>query len=155
MYLRRHMDSQGFVSLEFIAGFNRVKNLSADLEMIKYVCQHSGVIEYRVGEDGQDRLRRRDGWAQWVLNMSERDASAQNDGPKELHQPAVQFPTGMDQPKASQWTPMPSAAPFNNGSYAQANGEYPGHQDAAPVAIETAAGMGDADGVKSTKAVSL
>jgi hypothetical protein len=57
MFLRRRMDSQGFVSLEFIAGFNRIKHLSTDLELIKLVCQQSSVVQYRTGEDGQDRLR--------------------------------------------------------------------------------------------------
>ncbi|KAF2855982.1 hypothetical protein T440DRAFT_513081 [Plenodomus tracheiphilus IPT5] len=116
MYLRRHMDSQGFVSLEFIAGFNRIKNLSSDLELIKLVCQQSGDVEYRTSEHGQDRLRRRDGWAQWVLKMDERDESARNEGPKELHQPPVPRPAGFEQP-----------APFHNpysseGGFPQTNG---------------------------------
>lgn len=98
MYLRRHMDSQGFVSLEFIAGFNRIKSLSSDLELVKLVCQQSGTIEYRTSEQGQDRLRRRDGWEQWVLSMDERDESARNEGPKELHQPPVPQPAGFEQP---------------------------------------------------------
>jgi la-related protein 1 len=132
MYLRRHMDSQGFVSLEFIADFNRIKSLSTDLEVIKFVCQQSGVIEYRIGEDGQDRLRRREGWAQWVLNMAERDATAQNEGPKELHQPPVPRPMGLEQLTSSQWTSVPSTAPYgNNGGYSQMNGDYSVPQDLA------------------------
>lgn len=154
MYLRRHMDSQGFVSLDFIAGFNRIKNLSTDLEIIKYVCQQSGVIEYRVGEDGQNRLRRREGWAQWVLNMAERDVSAQNDGPKELHQPPVPHLVGMEQLKSAQWTPAPSAMPFNGGGYSQTNGDSTNTQDDTPVATEISTAALDADGANSTKAVS-
>lgn len=87
MYLRRHMDSQGFVSLEFIAAFNRIKNLTTDIELLKLVCQQSSHVQYRTGEDGRDRLRRREGWEQWVLTMTDRDESAQNEGPKELHNP--------------------------------------------------------------------
>jgi hypothetical protein len=45
------MDSQGFVALEFIAGFKRMKQLSTDLELIKLVCQQSNVVQYRTGED--------------------------------------------------------------------------------------------------------
>jgi len=116
MYLRRHMDSQGFVSLEFIAGFNRIKNLSSDLELVKLVCQQSSTIEYRTCEHGQDRLRRRDGWEQWVLSMDERDESARNEGPKELHQPPVPQPTGFEQP-------APFHNPYSNGGgFAHTNG---------------------------------
>ncbi|KAH7095507.1 hypothetical protein FB567DRAFT_31621 [Paraphoma chrysanthemicola] len=115
MYLRRHMDSQGFVGLEFIASFNRIKTLSADIELIKLVCQQSAAVQYRTGEDGQDRLRRREGWEQWVLKMADRDASAQNDGPKELHHPPIPHPSGFEQPSAPQW-PMSAVEPM--GAYA-------------------------------------
>lgn len=98
MYLRRHMDSQGFVSLEFIAAFNRIKNLTTDVELLKLVCQQSSHVQYRTGEDGRDRLRRREGWEQWVLTMADRDESAQNEGPKELHNPPAPKPAGFDQP---------------------------------------------------------
>lgn len=83
------MDSQGYVFLKVIADFNRIKQLTQDMELIKYVCYQSRTIEYRVGADGKDRLRRRDGWDQWVLAVLERDSSAQNDGPSELHYPPV------------------------------------------------------------------
>jgi la-related protein 1 len=125
MYLRRKMDSQGFVSLEFIAGFNRIKHLSTDLELIKLVCQQSKVVQYRTGEDGQDRLRRREGWEQWVLTMADRDPVAQNDGPKELHQPPVPQPAGFDQSGAPQW-PMSAVEPMgpivSNASISPMNG---------------------------------
>lgn len=103
MYLRRHMDSQGFVSLEFIAAFNRIKSLSTDIELLKLVCQQSSNVQYRTGEDGRDRLRRREGWEQWVLAMAERDESAQNEGPKELHNPPVPNPAGFDQSNPPQY----------------------------------------------------
>ena len=134
MYLRRHMDSQGFVSLEFITGFNRIKHLSTDLELIRLVCQQSNVIEYRTSEDGQDRLRRREGWDQWVLDMADRDKSAQNEGPKELHRPPVPHPAGFDQSNPPQWqamsTGMPTGMHGNDGSYAQMNGYHGIPQDA-------------------------
>jgi la-related protein 1 len=101
--LRRHMDSQGFVALEFIAAFNRIKSLSTDIELLKLVCQQSSHVQYRTGEDGRDRLRRREGWEQWVLAMADRDESAQNEGPKELHNPPVPNPAGFDQSNPPQY----------------------------------------------------
>ncbi|KAJ5058995.1 hypothetical protein J3E74DRAFT_466595 [Bipolaris maydis] len=141
MYLRRHMDSQGFVSLEFIAGFNRIKHLSPDLDLIKLVCQQSKSIEYRTGEDGQDRLRRKDGWAQWVLDMAERDASAQNEGPKELKQPQITHPAGFDPSSISQWQTMSPGFPMapygGDGVYPQMDGFLPVAQDAGLAPAET------------------
>jgi la-related protein 1 len=132
--LRRHMDSQGFVSLEFIAGFNRIKNLSIDLDIIRLVCQQSTVIEYRTSENGQDRLRRKEGWAQWVLDMAERDPSAQNEGPKELNVPQVSRPAGF-----GQWPMSPGfpGGPYgNDGAYPQTNGFHGAPQDAAMAPAE-------------------
>jgi la-related protein 1 len=134
MYLRRHMDSQGFVSLEFIAGFNRIKSLSPDLDTIRLVCQQSGVIEYRTSENGQDRLRRKDGWAQWVLDMAERDPSAQNEGPKELNLPQVSRPAGF-----GQWPMSPGfpAGPYGtDGAHPQINGFHGPSQDSAMAPTE-------------------
>ncbi len=92
MFLRKHMDSQGFVFLSIIAKFNRIKQLTQDMELIRYVCFQSKNIEFRTGPDGVDRLRKREGWSQWVLSMEERDASAQNDGPAQVQQPRIPRP---------------------------------------------------------------
>ena len=88
-YLRSHMNSQGFVSLNLVAGFRRIQQLTPDLELVRYVCLNSQVIEFRVGEDGTDWVRRRDDWQQWVLNAEDRVSSARNDGPV----PAAPFQT--------------------------------------------------------------
>ncbi|KAL8669973.1 MAG: hypothetical protein Q9168_005466 [Polycauliona sp. 1 TL-2023] len=87
LYLRKHMDSQGFVFLPVLAKFNRIRQLTQDLELIRYVCLNSPQIEFRTGSDGHDRLRKREGWQQWIMSMEERDPSAQNDGPAQVHQP--------------------------------------------------------------------
>jgi la-related protein 1 len=97
IFLRKHMDSKGFVFLSVIAEFNRIKQLTTDLELIKLVCYQSPSIDFFVGHDGKDRLRARKGWAQWVMSMSERDLSAQNDGPEELHNPPTPHPQGFEQ----------------------------------------------------------
>lgn len=80
LYLRKHMDSQGFVRLSFIAGFKRIKNLTEDYELLRHSGRQLRNAEYIVGEDGQDRLRPRDKWEQWVLPVDQRDLSAQNEG---------------------------------------------------------------------------
>jgi la-related protein 1 len=135
MYLRRHMDSQGFVSLDFIAAFNRIKNLTTDVELLKLVCQQSTHVQYRTGEDGRDRLRRREGWEQWVLSMADRDESAQNEGPKELHNPPVPNPAGFDQLNPPQYPTMHTGYD-NDVSYPQHNPFIPGAQDAAAAPSE-------------------
>ncbi|KAL1998677.1 hypothetical protein VTN02DRAFT_5759 [Thermoascus thermophilus] len=81
LFLRKHMDSQGFVLLSFIASFKRIKNLTEDLDLLRHVCRQLKNVEYQLGEDGVDRLRPRERWEQWVLSMEQRDPSARNDGP--------------------------------------------------------------------------
>lgn len=84
------MDSQGYVFLSVLAKFNRIRQLTQDLELIRYVCLQSPQIEYTTGSDGFDRLRKREGWQQWILAMDERDPSVQNDGPSQIQQPYIQ-----------------------------------------------------------------
>ncbi|KAL4868313.1 hypothetical protein BDV12DRAFT_103782 [Aspergillus spectabilis] len=81
IYLRKHMDSQGFVPLNIIASFKRVKQLTEDFELLRLVSRQLKVAEYYVGEDGVDRLRTRERWEQWVLPVDQRDPAAQNTGP--------------------------------------------------------------------------
>ncbi|KAI9849501.1 MAG: hypothetical protein M1837_004121 [Sclerophora amabilis] len=83
LYLRKHMDSQGFVALNFIARFNRIQQLTPEIEMVRSACYYSPIIEIRLTSDGTDRVRKKEGWEQWVLTISERDPSAQNEGPSE------------------------------------------------------------------------
>jgi la-related protein 1 len=80
MFLRRHMDSQGFVPLAVIASFKRVKSLTEDFEMLRHVSRGLRNVDYHIGEDGVDRLRPKERWAQWVLPVDQRDASAQHEG---------------------------------------------------------------------------
>lgn len=84
MYLRARMDTQGFVPLHFVAAFKRMRELSPDLGLIRAVCEESHDVEYVVGEDDCERLRRRDGWQQFVLPMEDRDELARNHGPAHL-----------------------------------------------------------------------
>lgn len=105
LFFRKHMDSQGFVFLKFVADFNRLKSLTTDYELLKYVCLNSPNIELRTGQDGEDRLRKAGEWDRWVLPMADRDPSAQNDGPVSFERPHVPhvgmaapfYPAGMEQ----------------------------------------------------------
>ncbi|KAI9171980.1 HTH La-type RNA-binding protein [Paramyrothecium foliicola] len=81
VYLRKRMDSQGFVPLHFVAGFKRVRILSGDITLIRAICEESNEIEYVVGDDDCERLRRRKGWEQFVMPLEERDELARNHGP--------------------------------------------------------------------------
>jgi len=81
VYLRKHMDTQGFVFLNFIAGFKRIQALTQEFDLLRQACQESEIIEIGRGPDGADRLRRREGWEKWVLAIEERDESVRNDGP--------------------------------------------------------------------------
>jgi la-related protein 1 len=118
-YLRKHMDSQGFVLLTFIAEFKRLKIISrGDLELIKYVCQQSPNIEHRIGADGVDRLRAAKGWKQWVLPKEDRDPTAQHDGPDSLHHPPRPHPQFLEQPHMLRHSSLPvpqSAGPVLGG----------------------------------------
>ncbi|KAM3502867.1 hypothetical protein MY10362_004565 [Beauveria mimosiformis] len=84
MYLRQRMDSQGFVPLHFIAAFKRVRELSADIGMLRVVCEMSLDVDLVVGEDEIERVRRRDGWESFVLPLEDRDDLARNHGPVKL-----------------------------------------------------------------------
>lgn len=90
------MDSQGWVPLSVVAGFKRIRTLTEDsmtLDILRYVCQQVKTVEYLPpGEDGEDRLRRREGWQDFILPMNERLPSAQNDGPYLRHTVMAQPP---------------------------------------------------------------
>lgn len=84
LYLRKNMDSQGWVLLSVVANFKRIKQLAGDdqpLETLRMVCGHVKNLEYMQSPDGEERVRRREGWKDFVLPMNDRLPSAQNDGP--------------------------------------------------------------------------
>lgn len=121
MFLRKHMDSQGFVFLSVIANFNRIKQLTQDMELIRYVCFQSRNVEFRTGPDGVDRLRKRDGWQQWILSMEERDPSAQNEGPAQIQLPRIPRPQIIDMHYLPQSRSVTSPQDFATGLDAMAN----------------------------------
>lgn len=142
LFLRKHMDTKGFVPLSLIANFHRVKTMTTDIEVIKMACHQSSIIELRVGHDGKDRLRRREGWAQWVLAITERDPSAQNDGPEELHAPAVPQVNGYENGGVS-YAAFPTAS-TGSVQHAYVAGVHPGavHDPSSAVQEEITNGLG-------------
>lgn len=86
MFLRKNMDSQGFVLLRVIAEFRRIKSLlgegSMSFEHLRSVASQVPNVEFVMGEDGEDRLRSRGNWKDFVLPVEERVPQAQNTGPQ-------------------------------------------------------------------------
>ena len=82
------MDGQGYVLLSVIANFKRIKTLTQDamtVDSLRYVCQQVKSVEFLSSFDGDDRLRRREGWRDFVLPVEERFETARNEGP--VHNP--------------------------------------------------------------------
>lgn len=80
-FIRKRMDSKGFVRLSVIANFNRMRDLAPNIDHIRVACESSDNIDYVVGDDNIERLRLRNKWEIFVRPMEEREEEAQNDGP--------------------------------------------------------------------------
>ena len=123
VFLRKHMDSQGFVFLAFIADFKRIQALTKDLDMLRFACQESEIIDIIKGEDNVDRIRRKEGWEKWVLGMEERDESVRNAGPSfhhRLQRPQQMGPMMLPSPHAMSPAFSPTSTepfrPYANGA---------------------------------------
>ncbi|KAJ6829565.1 la-related protein 1C isoform X1 [Iris pallida] len=62
LYLRKKMDEQGWVPITVIAGFNRVMQLTNNLQYILETVRLSTIVEVQ-GE----KIRKRNDWMQWLL----------------------------------------------------------------------------------------
>ncbi|XP_076885673.1 la-related protein 1C-like [Bidens hawaiensis] len=60
-FLRSHMDDEGWVPITLIAGFQRVKKLTNDLQMILSSLAYSNTVEIQ-----GDKVRRRADWRRWI-----------------------------------------------------------------------------------------
>jgi La domain-containing protein len=67
LYLRSHMNEEGWIDLSFIAQFNRVKFFSADMEYIADSLCDSQVVEVAKRGDAGYQIRKLGDWAQWCL----------------------------------------------------------------------------------------
>ncbi|KAL5557508.1 hypothetical protein UlMin_039744 [Ulmus minor] len=61
-YLRKNMDDQGWVSIELIANFKKVKDLTEHIPLIVEALRMSSVLELQ-GE----KVRKRNDWMRWPL----------------------------------------------------------------------------------------
>ncbi|KAF0497666.1 La-related protein 1 [Gigaspora margarita] len=62
IYLRNNMDSEGYVPIVLLAGFNRVKALTMDMDLVREALLSSYIVEVN-----EDKVRKRDGWESWLL----------------------------------------------------------------------------------------
>lgn len=65
IFLRQNMDEHGWVPISLIAGFNRVKQLTKDVQCILDAVQMSTVVELQ-----GDKIRKRHDWMNWLLPPS-------------------------------------------------------------------------------------
>jgi hypothetical protein len=68
IYLRKHMDKDGFLTIDFIASFNRIKNLTMDVKAVKEALLESSTLEL---DSESLRVRPRDNPGYWVLSSDE------------------------------------------------------------------------------------
>lgn len=79
-YLRRCMDSQGYVYLDVIMNFQRIQSLSTDPNMVRFACLECPEVELVTGmEDSRDRIRRVKQWNQFVYPTGQRNDGVQHD----------------------------------------------------------------------------
>ena len=113
-FLRKHMDCQGYVKLQVIAGFKRMQDLTNNSapDLLRTACSLSDSIELVYGDDQVERVRNRDKWSSFVLPAKDRIEGLQNDTainytpyptqpayPTPMHQQyAVTSPIGMYPP---------------------------------------------------------
>lgn len=62
IYLRQNMDDQGWVPIKLIAGFNKVLNLTDNIQLILDSVRMSTIVEVQ-----GDKVRRRNDWLRWLV----------------------------------------------------------------------------------------
>lgn len=97
MFLRKNMDSQGYVPLRVVANFKRIKALTEEnfpWDMMRSVCTQVRNVEHLPMPDGEDKLRSKEHWSQFVLPVGERFPAAQVEGPppSATHHQQTHFP---------------------------------------------------------------
>lgn len=68
------MDSQGYVDLQVLGNFNRVKILTSSSDLIREALKTSDIVE--LSEDGKC-VRRKEGWETWILPGTSSSSTSQ------------------------------------------------------------------------------
>ncbi|QIX02476.1 hypothetical protein AMS68_007993 [Peltaster fructicola] len=117
-FLRKNMDSQGFVFLEVIAAFPRMQHITTDIEVLKDACITSATVDIYAGDDNKLRLRRANDWQEYILPSEDRLDAARNDGPQRVD--ALSHPPPFAPPHLRQYGSVPhimAPPPQGRGNY--------------------------------------
>ncbi|KAL5615479.1 hypothetical protein BROUX41_005524 [Berkeleyomyces rouxiae] len=145
VFLRKHMDSQGFVPIQVISNFKRITDITVTmdtdpLELFREACAQlaapgpdgTALIEFVIGDDNVERLRCSSGWDKWVLDVSERAEPYRNNGPASFTpHPRIGMSAYMNQfvPMYSMVSPTVS----NGSSQYQGYPQQHAYRNSAPV----------------------
>lgn len=131
LFLREHMDTQGFVPLEVISEFSRVKAISQqNLQYVREACMDSEDVEFVLGDGKTELLRRREGWEMYVLPEANRREQARNPGPssfqpKSRHSMQMQHAPGYHQQGSMPFAYPAMSSPAYGGPFP--GDMYPGY----------------------------
>ncbi|CDK24533.1 unnamed protein product [Kuraishia capsulata CBS 1993] len=79
LYLRKHMNSNGFVAVQFIEDFARVRHLAnGDHNLVVQAIRQNPQLEL-VGTGKEKKVRRKESWENWILPKDQRDPSVKDD----------------------------------------------------------------------------
>lgn len=81
-YLRKNMDEHGWVPVTLIANFNKVTQLTENIQQILDAVRSSTVVEVQ-----GDKIRKRDDWLRWIMSPSVQFSTAS--GPQSPMSPTI------------------------------------------------------------------
>lgn len=115
LYLRKHMNSNGFVPLDVLGSFYRIRALTnEDMNLLIDACRWAPSVQV-VG----DKLRPKFNWQQWVLATDERaDAGKDEDAPTSEEIQAAEAQLQSQAPSPGQFMAQPQT---HSGSEMAAN----------------------------------
>ncbi|KAJ2316832.1 hypothetical protein IWW52_003436, partial [Coemansia sp. RSA 2704] len=127
IFFRTQMDPNGYVPLTLLSGFNRVRSVTTDLDLVRSAVKDSSSIE--MSDDG-DRLRKRGDWSIWVFPTQ--DVVEQQKEQQQQQQSSTAMKNTADKPKP-QLPPVqpripagPSVLPAAAAGWSAVSGRIPG-----------------------------
>ncbi|XP_035388921.1 la-related protein 1B isoform X2 [Electrophorus electricus] len=129
-FLRRKMDTEGFLPISLIAGFRRVQALTTDLSLIMEAVKNSDVVELV-----DQKIRRKDDPEQWPIPTTPLEPS-HTDFTQLIHCP--EFVPGQTFTSLTTVSTSPPAKQITTGSTPATNGQSNGSDaDAKPQSAES------------------